>query len=191
MKVTKQKFYEQLVLETYRRCAFYYDTADKDISAECQQLEAAGYKINEMTFNELHLARNVIGLGEERFPLKQPFDKLGFKYFAQATGFVISSEDEKLVDMYFKVLDNYPELVDFTNDDQANFMYEVFFENLTKNRSFTERLFSVLYKRGTAAKWYPACLMLAYNFSLIGNDIRLDEFLRQRRRFPYPNITKV
>ena len=176
-KVTKQKLYEALILYSY----MYAESPE--IVDEAKHLEEAGYDVFNMTFDELRMARAVLGL-DLNIPDKQPFDKLGFDYFAQITGFVFNISREELLDMYFSVLNDYPDMVDFTNTEQAGFMYDVFLDQITNDRYVCKRLGSYLFRHAEKCDWYPRFLSIAYGLGMFDNDIYLSEMLEMKKKHP-------
>lgn len=176
-RITKQKFYERVILDTYR-----YSDIDA-ITSERTAIEAAGYDLFSMTFDELRMARAILGL-ELPVPDKQPFDKLGFEYFAQVTGFALNQSDDELIDMYFSVLDGYPELIDFSDKTQSGFMYDVFLDQIIKDRSVCQRLSSYLFRHAENCDWYPKFLSVAYGLSMFDNDIDLPEIMEMKKKHP-------
>ena len=176
-KVTKQKLYEALILYSYM-----YAEAPAIVD-ESVRLEDAGYDVFNMTFDEFRMARAVLGL-DLNIPDKQPFDKLGFDYFAQITGFVFEISQEKLLDMYFSVLNGYPDMVDFTDAGQAGFMYDVFLDQINKDRYNCQRLGSYLFRHAENCDWYPKFLSIAYGLGMFDNDVSLDEILEMKKKHP-------
>lgn len=182
--VTKQKLYERLVLDTFRYSSL------KAIATERNRLEAAGYDLFSISFDELRMARAILGLD---LPIsdKQPFDRLGFGYFAQITGFTFNLGDDRLVDMYFSVLNNYPGMVDFSDAEQAGFMYDVFCDFINKDRSVCCRLGSYLFRHAENCDWYPKFLSVAYGLSMFDNDIDLPEIMEMKKKHPLSENDKI
>lgn len=183
MVITKQKFYELCVLKTYQLCL------GDEIKKEADVLESLGCDLEHMTFLELKLKRAIVGFNEKLFPEKQSFDKLGFRYLAQVFGFVLSTRDCDFTDSFFSMLKRYPKLIDFSNEDQGEFLLSVYIDSVCGERSdhtFARRLGDFLLRNGQKAKskWFPRMVSIAYSLG-ITHEVGLFEIVELRKKFPY------
>lgn len=153
--MTKQKFYELVVLKTYQRHALDLNelqtldqnNIDEDIIVEAQKIKAAFGKFPK-TFNELKMKRAILGFDPALFPDKQPFDEFGFAYIAQLFGFVRECEDYEFQQVFFSLLHDCPTLIDWKDEKQAGFVCGLYIDTLTGdsiNGSWLEDLFHLIY----------------------------------------------
>ena len=183
MTMSKQKFYELCVLKTYQL------RLGDEIEKEADVLESFGCDLESMTFSELKLKRAIAGFNEKLFPEKQPFDKLGFRYLAQVLGFVRSVGDYDFTDSFFSMLKRCPKLIDFSNEEQGEFLLSVYVDSVVGERSdhtFARQLGDFLLRNGqkSKTKWFPRLVSIAYSLGMT-HDVGLLEIVELRRKFPY------
>ena len=103
----------------------YQHSDDKNIKEEASFLIKNGYDLSTMSFSELVMQRAIAGF-EELFPIKQPFDKLGFKYLLQILRFVLYVRDTKFTDDLFDMLEKYPNLLNLQKNDKDGLLLDMY-----------------------------------------------------------------
>ena len=144
--MTKQKFYEKIVLMTYQNAEYISDDDMKGnpmLRKIYDEAKLFKFEIPE-TFSEFRLKRAIFGLGDT-FPVKQPFDKLGFPYIAQIFGFVINSNDDELKYEYIELLKKY-KMLDFTQKKQVKFLVDLYVDMITTDQWIAEKIFSLIFE---------------------------------------------
>lgn len=128
--MTKQKFYEFVILKSYKSGLEYFEN----------ELAQMNCDIQHMSFSELLVRRAIVGL-PDNIPAKHPFDKLGFKYIQQLLIFCKNEEDDELTEEYFKFLKQHKKYVDFSNTEQAEIFCSHYVDTVAShNRTFCEEL---------------------------------------------------
>ena len=147
--MTKQKFYEMCIVKTY------FAALDEPKHVLNKEAELLRDKLTEnVTFDELQLARALAGFDPNTFPDKQPFDRLGKPYLLQIIAFVYSTEDDELTEGLFSMLQSNPKMVDFSDKEIAEALYGFFFDGICGSyykRDFSQRMGSFFLKHGKAA----------------------------------------
>ena len=174
--MTKQKFYEKCILMTYQH------SVDKNIKEEASILIKNGCDLSTMSFSELVMQRAIAGF-EELFPIKQPFDKLGFKYLLQILGFVLYVGDTKFTDDLFDMLEKYPNLLNLQKNDKDGLLLDMYVNAIMIDSHFACKLGDCIVKNGEGTVWFPKFLSVANAFGRIGNTT-LSELAALRRRYP-------
>lgn len=104
---------------TYQHCC------DKNIKEEASILIKNGCDLSTMSFSELVMQRAIAGF-EELFPIKQQFDKLGFKYLLQILRFVLYVGDTEFTDDLFDMLEKYPNLLNLQKNDKDGLLLDMY-----------------------------------------------------------------
>lgn len=173
--MTKQKFYELSILKTYQT-----GNGGPQIAKESKALGEV------KTFSELIMKRAMHGFDSSLFPEVQPFDSLGFKYVAQTFLFVKTLNDDGFTNDFFAMLHSNPKLVDFSDEEQDEFIYGSFIDNIMIDQSWARELGDFIMLHGTKSRHIADVIKLAYGLAMCTQRISFDKLLWLREKFCYP-----
>lgn len=138
--MTKQKFYEMIVMETMRLARYDEKNPFYNIASVLGESDLE-------SFSKMMIKLTLLGYGD-RIPFKQPFDTLGFGYLAQIFGFVIHQENNEITEGFFSMLKKYPKMIDWSDIGQVDFICGVITDSITQHPqydfTFCNRLVSLL-----------------------------------------------
>ena len=169
--MTKQKFYEYLVVKTFELKTY------EDDETLAEKLGRLGYH-EGMTFNEIVMKWSL--LGGNSIPKKENFKEWGIPYVCQLLGFVERVDNPELTREYFSFLRKNRKL--YKNDEWAKFgdlCWDVMFNNIMRNRSFAEEISSFILFEFKDADWFQDYFKTAYALSIFNIDA-VDEAFRVR-----------
>lgn len=178
--MTKQQFYEKCIVRSY------IEALDEPKNVLHKEAQILKNKLTEdLTFAELQLARALAGFDPKVFPDKQPFDKLGSQYLFQIMSFVYSLEDNEMIYDLFAMLKSNPKLVDFSDPNVAETMYEFFYDGICGSyykREFSQLVGSFFLKHGKAAwKLHGQVLSVLYALGRNIDGLSLPELIEMRK----------
>lgn len=168
-KMTKQKFYEEAILNSYR---YAYGTALESEADELSQIPD--------TFAELIMLRAIHGF-PDNIPLKHPFKKLGTKYVMQLAGFVAKAEDDEFQYDFFRLLKDNPDLVPENDEKLGSFFFDLYYETMMSNKYFAEDLAEIIFRNFSGCSFYRKFLSLVNATGLINYNVEYSEITKAIR----------
>jgi hypothetical protein len=173
--MTKQKFYELVVIKTLVNARFddrnpYYSIAN--------YLD----NIEDLSFNQIMMKLELKGVVS--IPKKENFKKWGISYLCQLFGFVVHSEDAIFQNLFFKFLKTHKSIYGnkLNKENFGNLCFDVYVDSLTKDRDFSIELGSFLLTEFQDSSWFKDFFKLVDTFGTV-NFNSYDTYLELKLKF--------
>lgn len=173
--MTKQKFYELVVIKTLEKAFFDdenpYHTIVKDFDT-----------IDGLSFNQIMMKLEIKGITS--IPKKENFKQWGISYLCQLLGFVVHSEDVIFQRIFFKFLETHKSIYGNKSNKEnfGNLCYGVYVDSLTENRGLAIELGSFLLTEFQDSSWFKDFFKLVDTFGTV-NIISNDTYLELKLKF--------
>lgn len=184
-RTSAQKLYEDVVTRTVRRAV---GDPENPLYEKFTTIE----NLDECSFTELRMKLELAGIMS--IPAKADFKSWGVVYLCQLLGFVETENDCGLTLRFFKFMrKNFKKIVKDKKDfcEYGNLCYDVFCNNMLKNRTLASELASFMIFMFKDSEWFEKFLQVSYTFALLNNEAT-DEYYRIRYGMTVPEcVSKI
>ena len=145
--MTKQKFYELVVIKTLENAFFDnenpYHTIVKDFDT-----------MDGLSFNQIMMKLEIKGITS--VPRQENFKQWGISYLYQLLGFVAHSEDVIFQRLFFKFLKTHKSIYGNKSNKESfgNLCYDVYVDSIGENMSLSDELGSFLLTEFQDSSWF-------------------------------------